>query len=127
MVEAKDKPNIFADLDSELPDDQLSKLFLEKILEQSVDVSDPLYKLSFPRTYKVNFNICGQTGSQLYEPTKYSFKYGEFLDDPDFKIDGIVGGTRFNRIYPGKQISQELRIFSFGCLDQALVLLLENQ
>ena len=84
MVEAKERPSIFADVDSELPEEQLSKLFLEIILEKSVDTSDPLYKMRFQKTYKVNFNICGQTGYQLYEPTKYSYKYGEFLDDPDF-------------------------------------------
>jgi len=84
MVEAKETPSIFADIDSELPEEQLSKMFLERILEKSVDVSDPLYKFSFKETYKVNLDICGQTGYQLYEPTKYSYKYGEFLDDPDF-------------------------------------------
>jgi UDP-glucose 4-epimerase len=84
MVEAKKTPSVFADIDSELPEEQLSKLFLETILEKSVDASDPLYKMGFQRTYKVNFNIFGHTGYQLYEPTKYSYKYGEFLDDPDF-------------------------------------------
>jgi len=84
MVETKERPSIFADIDSELPEEQLSKLFLETILEKSVDTSDPLYKMRFQKTYKVNFSICGQTGYQLYEPTKYSYKYGEFLDDPDF-------------------------------------------
>jgi len=84
MVETKETPSIFADIDSELPEEQLSKLFLETILEKSVDVSNPIYKYSFKETYKVNFDICGQKGYQLYEPTKYSYKYGEFLDDPDF-------------------------------------------
>jgi UDP-glucose 4-epimerase len=86
MVEAKENPSIFAEIDSELPEDQLSKLFLKIILENSVDVSDPLYKLNFKETYKVNFDVLGQTGYQLYEPTKYSYKYGEFLDDPDFSF-----------------------------------------
>jgi len=84
MVKTKERPSIFADIDSELPEEQLSKLFLETILEKSVDVSNPLYKDSFKETYKVNLDICGQTGYQLYEPTNYSYKYGEFLDDPDF-------------------------------------------
>ena len=84
MVETKETPNIFADIDSELPEEQLSKLFLETILEKSVDVSNPLYKTSFKRTYKVNLDICGQKGYQLYEPTEYSYKYGEFIADPDF-------------------------------------------
>jgi len=84
MVEAKETPSIFAEIDSELPEEELSKLFLKTILEKSVDASDPIYKVSFPRTYKVNLSICGQTGYQLYEPTEYSYKYGEFLDDPDF-------------------------------------------
>ncbi|MFW9952437.1 MAG: hypothetical protein ACFFKA_20145, partial [Candidatus Thorarchaeota archaeon] len=84
MVEAKERPNIFADIDSELPEEQLCKLFLKTIMEKSVDVSDPIYKQSFKRTCKVNLDICGEKGYQLYEPTKYSYKYGEFLDDPDF-------------------------------------------
>ncbi|MHA1355505.1 MAG: 4Fe-4S binding protein [Candidatus Heimdallarchaeota archaeon] len=84
MVEAEETTSIFADIDSELPEEQLSKLFLEIIMEKSVDVSNPLYKMSFKETCKVNLDICGQTGYQLYEPTKYSYKYGEFLDDPDF-------------------------------------------
>ena len=86
MVEAKERPSIFANIDSELPEEQLSKLFLETIMEKSVDISNPIYKISFHRTYKVNLNICGHIGYQLYEPTKYSYKYGEFLDDPDFTI-----------------------------------------
>jgi len=86
MVETKETSSIFANVDSELPEEQLSKLFLETIMEKTVDVSDPIYKYSFKETYKVNLDICGQTGHQLYEPTKYSYKYGEFIDDPDFKI-----------------------------------------
>jgi len=86
MVETKETSSIFANVDSELPEEQLSKLFLETIMEKTVDVSDPIYKYSFKETYKVNLDICGQTGYQLYEPTKYSYKYGEFIDDPDFKI-----------------------------------------
>ena len=86
MVETKERPSVFANIDSELPEEQLSKLFLEAIMEKSVDVSDPLYKITFPRTYKVNLDICGHIGYQLYEPTKYSYKYGEFIDDPDFTI-----------------------------------------
>jgi len=84
MVEAEKTTSIFADIDSELPEEQLSKLFLEIIMEKSVDVSNPFYKMSFKEICKVNLDICGQTGYQLYEPTKYSYKYGEFLDDPDF-------------------------------------------
>jgi UDP-glucose 4-epimerase len=84
MTETNETPSIFADINSELPEEQLSKLFLETILKKSVDISNPLYKVSFQRTYKVNLDILGQTGYQLYEPTQYSYKYGEFLDDPDF-------------------------------------------
>ncbi len=87
MTEVKEeKPSPFAGINSELPADQLSKLFLEAILEKSVDISDPIYKYGFQRTYRVNLDICGHTGYQLYEPTKYSFKYGEFLDDADFSL-----------------------------------------
>ena len=86
MVETKERPSVFANIDSELPEEQLSKLFLETILEKSVDISNPIYKHSFKETYKVNLDVFGQTGYQLYEPTKYSYKYGEFLKDPDFTI-----------------------------------------
>ena len=84
MVESKKSASIFADIDSELPEDELSKLFLKTIFEKSVDVSDPIYKHSFTRTFKVNFEIGGHKGYQIYEPTNYSYKYGEFIDDPDF-------------------------------------------
>ena len=87
MTETKAPANIFSDINSELPEEQLCKLMLETILEKSVDVSDPLYKKSFERTYKINLDICGQTGYQIYEPTKYSYQYGELLEDPDFSFN----------------------------------------
>ncbi len=85
VVEAQkvQKPGIFDDIDIGLPGNQLSKLFLETILEKSVDISDPLYKHAFKETYKVNLDICGHIGCQLYEPDKFTYKNGEFLDDPD--------------------------------------------
>jgi len=36
MVETKETSSILADIDSELPEEQLSKLFLEIIMEKSV-------------------------------------------------------------------------------------------
>jgi UDP-glucose 4-epimerase len=86
MVETEETRSIFDEIDSNLLEEQLSKLFLETILEKSVDISDPIYKISFQRTYKVNLDILGHIGYQLYEPTKYSYKYGEFLKDPDFTL-----------------------------------------
>ena len=60
MAEAKEKPSIFADINSELPEEELSKLFLEAIMEKSVDVSDPIYKHSFP-----SYLDCLQGNTQL--------------------------------------------------------------
>ena len=84
--EKKKKENIFNNISSELPDNELSKAFLKTILEKSVDTSDMVYKLAFKKPYRVNLNVCGEIGSQNYEPTGYSYKYGKELEDPDASI-----------------------------------------
>jgi len=71
---------------SELPENELTKIVLQKILEQEVDTSDKIYQKNFEDTYKVNLDICGAIGYQIYEKTKYTFKYGQFLEDPDATI-----------------------------------------
>ncbi|GAG99770.1 unnamed protein product [marine sediment metagenome] len=40
MAEAKERPSIFANIDSELPEEQLSKLFLEAIMEWIEDIEE---------------------------------------------------------------------------------------
>ena len=67
---------------SKLPERMLSKLVLKGILRKSVDVSDETYQRDFKNfTFKVNWNICDAIGYQIYEQTKYTFKFGEVLDD----------------------------------------------
>ena len=69
---------------SKLPEGVLSKLVLKGILRKSVDTSDEIYQKDFKNfTLKVNWNICGAIGYQIYEQTNYTYKYGEFLDDAD--------------------------------------------
>ncbi len=71
---------------SELPDEMLKKGMLKRIMETEVDVSEERYQKYFEETYKVNLDIDGVIGHQIFEPTKYSCKYGEFIEDPDVTI-----------------------------------------
>jgi UDP-glucose 4-epimerase len=72
---------------SKLPENMLSKLVLKGILRKSVDVSDETYQKDFKNfTFKVNWNVCGAIGYQIYEQTKYTYKFGEILDDADVTL-----------------------------------------
>jgi len=71
---------------SKLPANELKKILLKKILETEVDPSEEVYKKSFEVTYKVNLDIDGVKGYQIFEPTKYTYKSGEQLEDPDVVI-----------------------------------------
>jgi len=70
---------------SNLPEDVLKKQILKLILKD-VDVSDEIYQKSFKETYKINIDVCGEIGYQIYEPNKYTSKKGEKLDDADVNI-----------------------------------------
>ncbi|MHA2473153.1 MAG: DUF362 domain-containing protein [Promethearchaeota archaeon] len=66
---------------------ELPKKLLKRILKESVDISDEIYQKDFKNfTLKVNWDICGVIGYQIYEQTKYTYKYGEILDDADVTI-----------------------------------------
>ena len=71
---------------SELSESTLKRGMLKKILEKEVDVSNEVYRKSFKETYKVNLNICGALGYQIYEQDKCTSKYGEQIEDPDVTI-----------------------------------------
>ncbi|NHJ23880.1 MAG: 4Fe-4S dicluster domain-containing protein [Candidatus Lokiarchaeota archaeon] len=71
---------------STLPDSKLKEELMKFILND-VDVSDELYQKSFKEPYKVNIDICGLKGYQIYEPDKYTSKLGENLEDPDLSIN----------------------------------------
>ena len=52
---------------SKLPESALSKLVLKGILRKSVDISDETYQKDFKNfAFKVNWNICGAVGYQIY-------------------------------------------------------------
>jgi Fe-S-cluster-containing hydrogenase component 2 len=70
---------------SNLPEDALKKQILKLILKD-VDTSDETYQESFKETYKVNLDVCGTRGYQIYEPNKYTSKKGEHLEDADVTI-----------------------------------------
>ena len=70
---------------NKLPDDILKEQLMKFILKD-VNISDELYQKSFKDTYTVNIDICGLKGYQIYEPNKYSSKFGENLEDPDLYI-----------------------------------------
>jgi len=71
---------------SKLPDDMLKKGMLKRILEKEMDISDEEYQKSFKETYKVNWDIGGAKGYQIFEPTKYENKFEEHIDDPNVNI-----------------------------------------
>ena len=71
---------------SKLPEEKLKEAVMTFILKD-VDVSDDLYKKSFKKPYKVNIDICGLKGYQVYEPDKYTAKLGEHIEDPDLSIN----------------------------------------
>jgi UDP-glucose 4-epimerase len=68
-----------------LPNDMLKEGLLKKILEE-INVSDEIYQRSFKGTVKVNVDVDGVKGYQIFEPDKYTSKYGEHLEDPDVSI-----------------------------------------
>jgi len=68
-----------------------NKLFLKFILEEEVDVSDEFYQKDFEGlTYKVNWDVCGAIGYQIYEQNKYTHKIGENLEDPDATLSFLT-------------------------------------
>jgi len=71
---------------SKLPDDMLKKGMLKRILEKEMDISDEEYQKSFEETYKVNWDIDGAKGYQIFETTKYKYKFEEHIDDPNVNI-----------------------------------------
>jgi Fe-S-cluster-containing hydrogenase component 2 len=64
-----------------------NKLFLKSILEKEIDVSDEIYQKDFEGlSYKVNWDIAGEQGYQIYEQDNYTYKIGESLEDADLTI-----------------------------------------
>jgi len=57
-----------------------------KYLLKDVDISDKIYQQSFKDTYKVNIDVCGLKGYQIYKPDKYISEYGRSLEDADVDI-----------------------------------------
>jgi len=92
MVKNKEEIEQF----SKLPNDILKKEILKLILKD-VDVLDEKYQESFKETYKVNLDIDGTKGYQIYEPDKYTSKKGENLEDA---TKGITPSTQ-NEFYTG--------------------------
>ena len=79
--------NIMKKFESKSSKKKLSKLLLKRILRESVDISDEIYQKDFKNfTLKVNWDICGVIGYQIYEQTKYTHKFGEVLDDADVTL-----------------------------------------
>jgi hypothetical protein len=70
---------------SKLPEEELKKGILKLILKD-VDVTDEKYQKDFNETYKVNLDIDGLKGYQIYEHDKFTSKEGESLEDPDVII-----------------------------------------
>lgn len=66
---------------------EVNKLFLKGILKKEVDVTDEIYQKDFEDlTYKVNWDILGAKGYQIYEQNKYTYKIGELIEDADITL-----------------------------------------
>lgn len=70
-----------------------NKLFLKSILEKEVDVSNEIYQKDFQGlTYKVNWDVYGEKGYQIYEQNEYTHKLGESLEDADLMLSFFDSG-----------------------------------
>jgi len=68
-----------------------NQLILKVILESEVDVSDEIYQKDFENlTYKVNWDVFGANGYQIYKQDEYTYKIGELLEDPDATISFLT-------------------------------------
>ena len=62
-------------------------IFLKSMLEEEVDINDEVYQKDFEDlSYKVNWEVDGAIGYQIYEQNKYIYKLGELLEDPDLIV-----------------------------------------
>ncbi len=87
MPKKKQSGSLLLKMASRLPDRMLSNLILKYFLKSKVDLTDEIYQRDFRDTsLKVNYEICDFIGYQFFERTKYSYKFGEHLEDADIKI-----------------------------------------
>ena len=92
----KKQGNIIMKMLSKLPESTLSKILLKYILKTKVDLSNESYQKDFRNfSLKVNWDICGFIGYQIFTQTNYTYKYGQILEDADVtimveKMDSIV-------------------------------------
>ncbi len=89
-----------------MSEDMLKKGMLKRILEQEIDISDEKYKISFKEPFKVNLDVDGLKGYQIFEQTNYSYKYDEHLEDPDVLIK-FRDMDFFKRVAQGEEIENE--------------------
>ncbi|MHA2473148.1 MAG: 4Fe-4S dicluster domain-containing protein [Promethearchaeota archaeon] len=64
--------------------EELEVLF-EHMLKDSEGI-DPA-DMKDMEVFKINWNICGLTGYQIFKKDDYSYKIGEYVDDPDVSIE----------------------------------------
>ncbi|MCP4761393.1 MAG: ferredoxin family protein [archaeon] len=87
MADYKLSGGLLFKMASKLPESMLSKYMLKYILKKKVDLTDEIYIKDFRNfSLKVNWDICGYIGYQIYEQTNYSNKYGEHLEDADVTL-----------------------------------------
>lgn len=107
MANNKQSGSLLKKMASRLPERMLSKIMLKYILRSKVDLTDESYKRDFRNfSLKVNWDICGIIGSQIFEQTNYSHQYGEHIQDADMtisidKMDLLKKTLRGENIEPG--------------------------
>jgi len=87
MTAKKRVRDYLSGVSSDLPDKELREKFLKAILENTVNISDEIYQKDFRKfTLKINWNVCGAKGYQIFEHKNYTQKYGEHLEDGDITL-----------------------------------------
>jgi hypothetical protein len=72
-----------------------NETLLKEILEKEVDISNKIYQKDFEDlTYKVNWDILGVKGFQIYEQDNYTYKIGEIFEDPDVSLTFLAAEFR---------------------------------
>ena len=90
---------------SKLPERKFKETMLKYILKD-VDTTESIYKKTFQETYKVNWDVFGLIGYQIYEPNKYTSKFGEHLEDPNADIT-IRDMDYFRKALKGEKVGIE--------------------
>ena len=79
---------------------------LKKFILKDIDTTEEIYQKTFKETFKVNWDVSGVKGYQIFEPTNHTAKFGEHIEDPDADIK-IRDIDYFKQVLKGEKIGIE--------------------